>query len=201
MTSPLTSIEDLWAGQPWWRKVGPEPVDIHEYAGERVIDHSRHHWCVPLVNMVKMSAEMLVVGALSVGMAVLPFSVLWLQVTMVLCSVGHQCWMSRHILRWRADLIIVTNWRLISTGGILSTGVHSYRWDTVGNCFRDGSPLGKLFGSWNVRIVQNGGVHDTGAAAEYFPRVPRRIARMIESRASRPAAAAAFMPTWMTGVG
>lgn len=180
------SSYDPWHDLPWWRRFGPEPVDIAEYDGERVIAHSRHHWCVPLVNMGKMSAEMLAVGAVSIAMAWLPFNALWLQVTMVLCTVGHQCVMSRHILRWLADVVIVTNWRLIRTGGILSSGVKSYRWETVNNFERKATMLARMFGCWSLRIVQNGGLHNQGADDEYLPRVPRRIARLIEAQANRP---------------
>lgn len=184
--SPVSAY-DPWQAQPWWRRLGPEPVDIAEYDGERVIAHSRHHWCVPLINMGKMSAEMLAVGVLSVLMAWLPFSTLWLQVMMVLCTVGHQCVMSRHLLRWRADLVIVTNWRLIRTGGILSSGVKSYRWETVNNFERKAAFLARLFSCWNLRIVQGGGLHNQGADDEYVTRVPRKIARLVEALANRPA--------------
>jgi hypothetical protein len=186
ITSPLMPLDDSWWGQPWWHRLEPEPVDIFEYAGERVIDHSRHHWHVPLRSTVKMSAEMMVVGVLSLLMDLLPMSLWGLQAMMWCCAIGHSGWMSRHLLRWRADIIIVTNWRMIRTGGILSSRAQSYRWDTVGNCFRNSSALGRIFGFCELRIIQSGGPHNVGADAEYCPDVPIRIARLIESRAVQP---------------
>lgn len=187
ITSPLMPLDDSWWGQPWWYRLGrPEPVDIMDYAGERVIDHSRHHWCVPLVSMSKMSAEMAAIGVLSLLMDLLPLSLGWFQAVMWCCAIGHNGWMSRHLLRWRADLIIVTNWRLIRTGGILSSRARSYRWDTVGNCFKDSSAWGRILGFCDLRLIQNGGPHNVGADAEYCLKIPRYIARLIESRAVRP---------------
>jgi len=190
VSSPLIPVTDTWGDQWWWRRFGTEPVDIHEYAGERVIDHSRHHWCVPLIGMLEMSAAMVAMGVVSFLMGFVPLTTWGLQLAMWVCVMGHNAWMARHLIRWRADVVIVTNWRLIRTGGILSSGVKSYRFDTVGNCFRYSSVWGRLFGFCDLRIIQNGGPHNQGADAEYFPRLPRSIARVIESRATRPAAPA-----------
>ena len=165
---------------------GPDPVNIYACDGEQVIYHSRYHWCNPAINMLEMSVIMISVAVLSVLIDLLPFNMLWLQAIMWIGTIGHNCWMSRHLLRWRVDLIIMTNWRLIRTGGLLSIGRKSYRLDTIGNCQRLTSFWGRIFGFCTIRIVQNGGLHNVGASDEYLVRVPHRIADVIEHYANRP---------------
>lgn len=145
---------------------------------------------MPAISTFEMSGVMLAVATLSVLIDLLPLNMLWFQLFMWTLTLGHNCWMSRHLLRWRADIIIVTNWRLIRTGGILTTGIKSYRFDTVGNCYRIHSFWGRVFGFCTVRVVQNGGIHNQGATDEYLIRVPTRIAEVIEFYANRPPVAA-----------
>lgn len=186
LRSPAIPHDDDVSGQRGFRLFGPEPVNIYSYAGERVVYHSHHHWCVPLIDTLEMTTVMAVVAVFSVLIDLLPFDLWWLQAIMWVATLGHTAWMSRHLLRWRVGLIIVTNWRLIRTGGLFSTGVKSYRFDTVGNCYRLTSFLGRIFGFCTVRIVQNGGLHNQGADDEYLARVPRRTAEIIEFYVNKP---------------
>lgn len=186
LVSPHTALIDHYRPQSWWQRLGTEPVDIHEYAGEYVIDHSRHHWLTPLVNMAEMSTVTLVAGAFSLLMSALPWDLFGLQFIMWMCTIAHNAWMARHLLRWRADLIILTNWRLIRTGGILSSGVKNYRLDTIGNFNHISSVWAKILGFRDLRVIQSGGTHNQGADDEYCSRVPVKMARTIESWAIRP---------------
>lgn len=182
-----TSIRPVVQTDGWWRELWhPEPVVIHAQHGERVLIASRHHWIVPLKNLATMSVEMIVMTIVSLVVSALPISSAWFQTVLWICALGHTTWMSRHLLTWRADVMIVTNWRFIRTGGIVTTGFKTYKFASVGNFYRSNSLVGRILGYSNVRIVQNGGPHNIGADDEYCPYVPRTVARVLDHCSSQP---------------
>jgi hypothetical protein len=160
--------------------VRPEPVELGPT--ERVIISDRVHWYAPIREIgarhLSMSALMMFMAAVSMMLDFLPIP--WeLQALLWVVAIGHSAWTFRPFAYWWYDLYIVTNKRLIRTGGLIATGMRDYRFNTVNNFYKKTPVLGKILGFHNLRIVQNGGVHDEGAKHEYCQYVTRAVTRAV----------------------
>lgn len=164
------AADGWWSGT--WRYLGPRAPGI--VAGERFLLATNLHWCVQLQaqRFKHMLVTMPLMFATSIGTSLLPIG-LWWQAGVWVSMFGHEAArVVYHVLRWRADLYVVTNRRVIRTSGLVFRKKTSYLFDRfthVSVMHQHWWELPLRFGT--VRI-ESGGQHDDGASGEFLRFVP-----------------------------
>lgn len=136
--------------------LGPPVLGRYLAPGELTVIRTRRHWLVALRAVAQASVAMPLVLALALVLNFVASGVWWLQVLLLLGSVAHQGMLFYRVLEWRAELIVVTDRRLIRIHGVLSTTVDDIRLGQITDSTYRQTLVGHVFGYGSIRIESAG---------------------------------------------
>lgn len=139
--------------------------------GERVLLSTRRHWLIPCRGLLRMSAMMPVIFGVSVVLDVVAAGLWWLQMVLWVGTAVHCTRVGCRVLSWRADLLVITNNRMMQVVGVLKRSVSEHRLPHITDSEVRHSVLGRIMGYGTLRI-ESGGRHDDGAKRELLTHVP-----------------------------
>jgi hypothetical protein len=157
--APSYEVEEVRPLSPLariWRSV--TALSPEEYLGstEEILKRSKLHWIVPVRAVLQSMAAMPLAMLLAFVLGWLFLGVLLLQIILWLPTIAHQCYMAYLILQWNADVVVLTDQRLIRTRGVFTTSVDAANLDMITSSSYYSNFFGKIFNYGTLRVVTAG---------------------------------------------
>lgn len=159
-----------------WRFVQAEPLRLVD--GERFILATRQHWFVPLRGVSGMGVMWPIVFALNVFVERTVGDVWFVRDAIWLAALTHSALTGFRLMQWRAELLVVTNRRLVQTSGVLThtmreTMLHQVRRFELYQSF-----LGQVF-RYGTLHIELSGPHQERDGVGVSAEVGKEFARWV----------------------